>query len=144
MVLQHDTYWWEDRSCLAGVVQKKTVAPICQHDSDASYSSTTVLPDTTTAFSCPSGWEQLYDHCFLYVNSGLSWPNAENDCVSIGGHLASIHNAMEQALIEQLVASSTSVTWLGGSDKNTEVGNLDSFFSNNSTCRFMISHFFFL
>jgi hypothetical protein len=42
MVLQQrDNFWWEDRSCLAAEVQKKTVAPICQHDSAASSASTT-------------------------------------------------------------------------------------------------------
>ncbi len=41
MVLQRDNFWWEDRSCLAAEVQKKTVAPICQHESAASSASTT-------------------------------------------------------------------------------------------------------
>ncbi len=40
MVLQRDSFWWEDRSCLAAEVQKKTVAPICQHESAASSAST--------------------------------------------------------------------------------------------------------
>ena len=82
----------------------------------------TTEPETTTAFSCPSGWEQLYDHCYLYVSNRLSWADAENDCISRGGHLISVHSPIEQGFIGGLVEFLT--TWMGGSDRTTEVGIL--------------------
>ena len=37
----------------------------------------------------------------LQVNSGLttSWSTAESDCISMGGHLASIHSTTENNFI---------------------------------------------
>ena len=137
MVLQRDNFWWEDRSCLAEQVQKKTVAPICQHDSAAA--STTREPATTTQFNCPAGWQEFEGHCYLY-SYFLSWDSAESQCVSYGGHLASVHSKSEQDFLSKLVGSSTSIVWLGGSDRIQEVQLLNqlickNFFKNNYTFR---------
>ncbi len=124
MVLQRDNFWWEDRSCLSQDVQKKTVAPICQHDSDAASTTDTPPTPTTTAFSCPSGWEESNGHCYQLSTTLMSWANAESFCISKGGHLASVHSLAEETIINSLVPASTSITWLGATDRLSEVGNL--------------------
>jgi hypothetical protein len=127
MVLKRDNFWWEDRGCLVKEVQQKTVAPICQHDSAAA--STTESASTTTAFSCPAGWEEYEGHCYLFVRSStLSWSSAEANCVSYGGHLASIHSYSEESFLYSLMGSSYTITWLGASDRNQEVKIIPHFF----------------
>ena len=118
MVLQRDNFWWEDRSCLAEQVQKKTVAPICQHDSAAA--STTREPETTTTFSCPTNWQEFEGHCYI-LQRFLPWSSAEASCVSLGGHLASVHSSAENNFLYYLLEFSSSVVWLGASDRNQEV-----------------------
>ena len=123
MVLQRDNFWWEDRSCLATTVQKKIVAPICQHDSAAATAGTTT-PDiaTTTELSCPTGWEKFEGHCYLFPDTTYgSWDSAETICVGKGGHLASVHSYAEMDFIWNLSLSSTGPIWLGGSDYSSEV-----------------------
>jgi len=123
MVLQRDNFWWEDRSCLATTVQKKIVAPICQHDSAAATAGTTT-PDitTTTEISCPTGWEKFEGRCYLFPGTTYgSWDSAETICVGKGGHLASVHSYAEMDFIWNLSLSSTGPIWLGGSDYSSEV-----------------------
>ncbi len=122
-MLQRDNFWWEDRSCLSQEVQKKTVAPICQHDSNAA-STTDTPPTTTTTFSCPAGWEEFQGHCYGFFNTYMYWKNAENDCIIKGGHLASIHSNAEQDFIYGQLSSSSNILWLGGSDALSEVSIL--------------------
>jgi hypothetical protein len=54
------------------------------------------------------------------VASRMSWPDAENDCNSKRGHLASVHSAAEDTFIRSL--DSTDGIWIGGSDASVEVG----------------------
>ncbi len=122
MVLQRDNFWWEDRSCLSQDVQKKTVAPICQHDSDAASTTETPPATTTTTFSCPSDWVEFDGHCYQLSNSYATWTSAESDCVSKGGHLASVHSFAEETILNNLAPSSVSTVWLGATDKISEVG----------------------
>ena len=121
MVLQRDNFWWEDRSCLAAEVQKKTVAPICEHESAAT-ASTTAVPETTTVFTCPSGWVEFADRCYLVDFTTLkTWSSAEADCGSKGGHLASVHSGFQGDFLYNITASWTDPVWLGATDAISEV-----------------------
>lgn len=48
----------------------------------------------------PETYHELYGGNFYYFSSDqLFWINAELACVSIGGHLASIHSSQENQFI---------------------------------------------
>ena len=48
----------------------------------------------------------------------LRWTNAESHCITLGGHLASVHSDKEKDFI--LGLSSTKQFWIGGNDEETE------------------------
>ena len=107
MVVQPDTFWWEDSGCLTTVVQQSKVAPICQRE--------------RLHAACPDG--ALFEgrlYC-MNLNSTLTWQEAEDDCTSKRGHLASIHSKAEGDFIVELAGSSTNYIWLGASDADKEV-----------------------
>ncbi len=111
MILRSNAFWWEDRSCLVHDIQQHDVAPICQHDSTAA-STTSEAPMTTTPLECPSGWTEFENHCYLAQKSTLYWQPAEASCLSLGGHLASIHSKAEYNLVAGLLAGYS--FWIGG------------------------------
>ena len=53
--------------------------------------------------------------CYKYVNQNVAFFLAEQDCVSVGGHLASIENGLENALIAETASSqfTSSDYWIG-------------------------------
>jgi hypothetical protein len=58
--------------------------------------------------------------------NGTHWIEAENDCTTAGGHLASIHSQAENDFIHGLepgTSGPSSLFWLGGSDYASEVIN---------------------
>ncbi len=122
MVVQSSTtFWWQDASCLTTTVQNRAVAPICQRErTEASTTSTTQPPPpTTTASACKSGWQEFQGHCYYFSgNEHANWQTAEHDCVSRGGHLASVHSGSEWDFIH---ARTSQFTWLGGTDLYSEV-----------------------
>ncbi|XP_053174063.1 galactose-specific lectin nattectin-like [Scomber japonicus] len=68
---------------------------------------------------CPSGWTQFGSRCFIFHRHGRTWNDAENLCISIGGNLASIHSADENAFLSDLifrVSGHRHHTWIGGYD----------------------------
>jgi hypothetical protein len=70
--------------------------------------------------SCPSGWREFENRCYLLVTSAAIWEDAELDCSSKGGHLASIHSADENSFIHSLAPER--FLWIGGTDADVEVG----------------------
>ena len=101
MVVQPDSFWWEDTSC-----GQTKVAPICQRE-------------RLQAICTGALFE---DHCYvLELNTTKKWQEAENDCRSKGGHLASIHSKAEGDFIIKLAGSSTVPIWLGATDIVSEV-----------------------
>ncbi|XP_034020969.1 uncharacterized protein LOC117505435 [Thalassophryne amazonica] len=73
--------------------------------------------------SCPRGWSEISGHCFSYVAKPLTWKNAERNCMSMGGHLASVHSYAEYLDIQNLIIKVTrqpSQPWLGGSETYEE------------------------
>ena len=55
---------------------------------------------------------------FHYVSTSLTWQAAEDNCLSLGGHLASAHSVEEQESL--LALGGTSRYWIGGNDIATE------------------------
>jgi len=118
MVVELAKYWWQDASCLVTTVASKKVAPICQHERIVQFPSTLpTLPMSTTTAVCPDGWSEFEGHCYLCEGTGLTWLNAEQNCLNMGGHLASIHSKAERDFVSSIFVS----YWVGASDTVTEV-----------------------
>ncbi|XP_060892373.1 type-2 ice-structuring protein-like isoform X1 [Labrus mixtus] len=66
------------------------------------------------------GWTQIGHRYFFYVPHSLTWHQAEANCRSMGGHLASVHSHQEYAQILTLIAQKShrnTEAWIGGSDQ---------------------------
>ncbi|XP_073331713.1 type-2 ice-structuring protein-like [Pagrus major] len=73
--------------------------------------------------SCPEGWISYNDRCFLYVPTPMTWANAEKQCQTWGGNLASVHCFDEQHVIQSMLLRQTltyPLAWLGGYDATQE------------------------
>ncbi|XP_010864554.2 ladderlectin-like [Esox lucius] len=78
-----------------------------------------VKQDEGCGKSCPSGWTEYNSHCYIYISTQRTWPQAEQNCLSLGGNLVSIHNAGENEAVKDVVFRATNsnpATWIGGSD----------------------------
>jgi hypothetical protein len=80
---------------------------------------TTAVTGSSPGDSCPSGWQEFGGHCYLLLPKIETWENAEMDCYSKGGHLASVHSAAENAFIHNLQPYAQ--LWLGATDAAVEV-----------------------
>ncbi|XP_041636063.1 ladderlectin-like [Cheilinus undulatus] len=72
---------------------------------------------------CQSGWTRFNERCFLYVDTTMTWADAERNCQSRGGNLASVHSFSEQHAIQEMIKRQTQtypLAWLGGSDAQQE------------------------
>ncbi|KAK2862823.1 hypothetical protein Q5P01_002356 [Channa striata] len=79
-----------------------------------------LVKESTT---CPSGWTDFNGRCFLYVATKMTWADAERNCLSRGGNLASVHSVDEYQFIQTMIRNLTGsypVTWLGGTDAQQE------------------------
>lgn len=75
------------------------------------------------AASCPSGWTQYGNRCFLYNNHQMTWSQAQRICQTINANLASVHSYEEYQFIRGVISSAThesGLTWIGGSDAQQE------------------------
>ena len=66
--------------------------------------------------SCPGNfedWDGSSEFCYLFHDELLSWNDAENYCMGLGGHLASIHNQAENALLEKKAKEFDKDPWIG-------------------------------
>ncbi|KAH7718503.1 CLEC-50 protein [Aphelenchoides avenae] len=77
-----------------------------------------LLVSTVEALSkCPIGTLQgpLSSECYIYKAVQLSWPQAEAECMSFGGHLASIRNKSYNAFMRRMPnIDCPSSHWIGG------------------------------
>ncbi|XP_072544691.1 macrophage mannose receptor 1-like [Salminus brasiliensis] len=90
------------------------------------------LPDELNEFhthfeaytaECQNGWTLFGSRCFRIFTAAANWTDSEQNCVTMGGHLASVHSSKEYIFIQDLVlnaTNSTTYTWLGGSDSAQE------------------------
>ena len=106
MVVDPLQIWWKDTSCLTTSVEQKKVAIVCQHDRGI----------------CRGEWQHFEGHCYQLYSNASTWNDAENDCKSKGGHLASIHSEAERVFVYNLAGKTN--TWVGGSDLAVEASNL--------------------
>ncbi|XP_034532682.1 C-type lectin domain family 4 member F-like [Notolabrus celidotus] len=67
------------------------------------------------------GWSRIGQRYFRYITRPLTWAEAERNCISLGGHLASVHSFQEYHLIRTQITPSGDVqAWIGGSDIQME------------------------
>ncbi|XP_036410142.1 neurocan core protein-like [Megalops cyprinoides] len=117
----------------------------------ASYGGVTCEKDTQ---GCEHTWKKFHGHCYRYFTHRHTWEDAEKDCREHGGHLASVHSAMEQDFLNGLGHENT---WIGLNDRTVEedfqwTDNLeleyenwrekqpDNFFAGGEDCVVMVAH----
>jgi hypothetical protein len=63
----------------------------------------------------PEGWQHnpVNGHAYLYVGDGMTWADAEEYAVSLGGHLVTINDAAEN---DWLIATFGTQYWMGMND----------------------------
>ncbi|XP_038058604.1 lymphocyte antigen 75-like [Patiria miniata] len=73
------------------------------------------LPKDCATQYVTSGWKALRQYCYLFVPSSLSWDQAEADCNTKGGYLASVLDEDEQNFIKNLAGQDYYAlhSWLG-------------------------------
>ncbi|XP_033485867.1 galactose-specific lectin nattectin-like [Epinephelus lanceolatus] len=79
--------------------------------------SQTVEEETGPA--CPPDWTQFGSRCYLFNYIIKPWIDAEAVCISLGGNLASVHSADENAFLRDYIQRMTGArvhTWIGGFD----------------------------
>ncbi|KAM6894937.1 ladderlectin-like isoform 1-T1 [Lycodopsis pacificus] len=72
---------------------------------------------------CAHGWTECSGRCFRYVPKPMTWAEAERNCLSLGGNLASVHSFLEYHEIQRIIVSAShqhKSTWIGGSDAQQE------------------------
>ncbi|XP_075948416.1 ladderlectin-like isoform X2 [Anarhichas minor] len=72
---------------------------------------------------CSYGWTERGHRCYRYIPTPMTWAEAEKNCVSLGGNLASVHSILEYHWIQRIIASVShqyKSTWIGGSDAQEE------------------------
>ncbi|KAF5907118.1 galactose-specific lectin nattectin-like isoform X1, partial [Clarias magur] len=68
---------------------------------------------------CKRNWTQFGARCFRMIPTSATWNASEQNCITIGAHLASVHSGDEYAYLEALVLSvtkSNAITWIGGNN----------------------------
>uniref|UniRef100_A0A914VIY4 C-type lectin domain-containing protein n=1 Tax=Plectus sambesii TaxID=2011161 RepID=A0A914VIY4_9BILA len=83
---------------------------------------TLLLVGSTEAASCPSAWVTWQDSCYLFSKDVGTWQDTEQECISQGSHLASIHSAFENNFIFEKAHqqfSGEGKLWIGGGNFQT-------------------------
>nr|XP_057907880.1 galactose-specific lectin nattectin-like [Doryrhamphus excisus] len=65
---------------------------------------------------CPDGWTQLDKRCYIFKMEKREFSDAESVCRVLGGNLVSIHSALENAVVKELIRKGSAVfenTWIG-------------------------------
>ncbi|XP_072771046.1 type-2 ice-structuring protein-like [Nerophis lumbriciformis] len=62
---------------------------------------------------CPPNWKKHNNRCFYFESSPKNWVDAETQCQTMSGNLASIHQDDEHKFLQTLTQSEA---WIGGSD----------------------------
>ena len=77
---------------------------------------------------CPAGWSHYIDACYLHRNksSGLTWVEAEKDCVDLGGHLVSIQSRQELQYVHYML----NTKWKS-SEENVFIGECGQEYCNS-------------
>ena len=97
-----------------------TTSPTSTSTISTTTSSTTLTTTTTPPPTCPSGWIQYKNHCYLQVDARMTWFDAQSNCNGYSGYLLSIETADECDFIRNDNSFDAGVGWLGGTDADTE------------------------
>ncbi|XP_076838500.1 ladderlectin-like [Brachyhypopomus gauderio] len=65
---------------------------------------------------CSTGWEKFGQYCYKYMAESKKWAEAEQNCLSLGGNLASVHNKETQNFLKDFTKKQTGSyerTWIG-------------------------------
>ncbi|KAM8898794.1 ladderlectin-like isoform 1-T2 [Spinachia spinachia] len=71
----------------------------------------------------PPTWTYCNRRLCCFIPTLMTWHQAERNCISLGGHLASVHSTCEYRAIQKLIFKSSHrhpTTWIGGSDRRVE------------------------
>ncbi|XP_068447920.1 type-2 ice-structuring protein-like [Clinocottus analis] len=61
---------------------------------------------------CPSGWNVIGQRCYYHEKTLKTWAEAEKNCQTRGGNLASILSYTDQSFLLGKIAN---IAWIGGS-----------------------------
>ncbi|XP_067641233.1 uncharacterized protein [Eurosta solidaginis] len=89
------------------------------------YLSYVAQPISDIVSNCDFGWVAMSQFCITAIELPTTWPDAEEHCVNLGGHLASIRNEQQQQMINEVLLHSPgygdrNAYWVGGSDSSYE------------------------
>ena len=69
---------------------------------------------SVSAYECPCGWDRIYDTCYYFSDTKLTWADARANCLERGGDLAVPANMWENnAIFQKLKSKSMGSAWLG-------------------------------
>ncbi|KAL2097652.1 hypothetical protein ACEWY4_006859 [Coilia grayii] len=101
---------WENKLC------NKKHGYICQKK------NTTPVATTGPPVACKAPWIPYAGHCYFLNRTKNTWKEANDQCITGGGHLVSIHNIEEQSFVfSQLGYRETDKLWIGLNDKKTQL-----------------------
>ncbi|XP_037553121.1 C-type lectin domain-containing protein, partial [Nematolebias whitei] len=69
--------------------------------------------------ACPQSWTSVSGRCFRFIGRPLTWTQAEKNCLSMKGNLASVHTLEEYHQLQSVIlqfAHESKPAWIGGSD----------------------------
>ncbi|XP_052799392.1 type-2 ice-structuring protein-like [Mya arenaria] len=70
---------------------------------------------------CPEGWVAFYKSCYFFSTNLANWNNAEDHCISLGGHLATVRTIEEHQFIVENRPLPNRFLWIGGKRSSTVV-----------------------
>ena len=69
---------------------------------------------SVSAYDCPCGWDRIYDTCYYFSDTKLTWADARANCLERGGDLAVPANMWENnAIFQKLKSKLMGSAWLG-------------------------------
>ncbi|XP_076839551.1 ladderlectin-like [Brachyhypopomus gauderio] len=69
-----------------------------------------------TEKTCSPGWEKFRKYCYKYMAESRTWAEAQLNCLSLDGNLASVHNKKAQNFLKDFTKRQTGSytrTWIG-------------------------------
>ncbi|KAM8881208.1 galactose-specific lectin nattectin-like [Synchiropus picturatus] len=69
---------------------------------------------------CPPSWSFYNGRCFYVERTEMNWTEAQANCQSMGGNLASIENVFDYRQIQELIRNGTNnlpLSWVGGNNR---------------------------
>jgi uncharacterized repeat protein (TIGR02543 family) len=121
------SYAYSDEAAIAGPADmEKTDFVFAGWNTKADGTGDIYMPERTvnlvSDLTLYAMWgKELGGHTYRMISMSMTWNEARDYCLSIGGHLATITSADENALIDSLAAGST-FYWLGAKQPDNSSG----------------------